>query len=79
MLQSLKTLRNLENQVGQLATVLNNRPSGSLPSDIEVPRIQGKEEVKLIELQSGKSLEPMRITKQPTVVADPKFGKEKEG
>ncbi|KAK4258622.1 hypothetical protein QN277_005053 [Acacia crassicarpa] len=49
----------------QLATALNNRPSRSLPSDTEVPRIQGREEVKLIELKSGKSLEPMKITKQP--------------
>ncbi|KAK4260714.1 hypothetical protein QN277_003793 [Acacia crassicarpa] len=73
------TLRNLENQVGQLATTLNNRPSGALPNDTEVPRIQGREEVKMIELQSGKSLEPMKATKQPMVVTDLRPEKFKEG
>jgi len=31
-------LRNLENQVGQLATVLISRPSGALPSNTEIPQ-----------------------------------------
>ena len=32
------SLRNLENQIGQLATALSNRPHGSLPSNTEDPR-----------------------------------------
>ena len=51
------SLRNLENQVGQLAIALNNRPLSSLPSDTEVPRTHGKEQVKVIELRSGKIVE----------------------
>ena len=64
------TLRNLETQVGHLATALNNRPSGALPSDTEVPMIQGREEIKMIELHSGRSLEPLKATTQPMGVTD---------
>ncbi|KAK4269664.1 hypothetical protein QN277_022792 [Acacia crassicarpa] len=73
------TLWNLETQVGQLATALNNRPTGALPSDTEAPRIQGREEVKMIELRSGKSLTPMTTTKQPMVISNPRPEKSKEG
>ena len=40
------TLRNLENQIGQLATSLSNRPQGSSPINTEDPRKEGKEHCK---------------------------------
>jgi len=54
------SLRTLENQVGQLANVLSNRPQGSLPSDTENPRRDGKEQCKAITLRNG------RVIEQPT-------------
>ena len=58
MLQSqAASLRNLENQVGQLASAMNKRPQGALPSDMENPRREGKEHCKAITLRSGKELE----------------------
>ncbi|XP_062080885.1 uncharacterized protein LOC133785683 [Humulus lupulus] len=51
------SLRNLEMQLGQLANDLKNRPQGSLPSDTENPRRDGKEHCKAINLRSGKILE----------------------
>ncbi|XP_024024962.1 uncharacterized protein LOC112092619 [Morus notabilis] len=51
LLQSQATsLRTLENQVGQLANALSNRPQGSLLSDTENPRRDGKEHCKAITL-----------------------------
>ncbi|KAL5540766.1 hypothetical protein UlMin_044089 [Ulmus minor] len=44
-------LRNLENQVGQLATALSSRPSGALPSNTENPQRDGKEHAKAITLR----------------------------
>ncbi|KAG8480996.1 hypothetical protein CXB51_025637 [Gossypium anomalum] len=52
------TLRNLENQVGQLATELRNRPQGALPSDTKNLRNPGKEHCKVLTLRSGKTVEP---------------------
>ncbi|XP_024046569.1 uncharacterized protein LOC112100926 [Citrus clementina] len=51
------SLRNLENQIGQLATTLSNRPQGSLPSNIEDPRREGKEHCKLINLRYRKDID----------------------
>ncbi|GMN27519.1 hypothetical protein TIFTF001_041048, partial [Ficus carica] len=63
------SLRTLENQVGQLANVLSNRPQGSLPSDTENPRRDGKEHCKAITLRNGRQIEqPVR---QPTKEAEP--------
>ncbi|XP_024022362.1 uncharacterized protein LOC112091881 [Morus notabilis] len=61
------SLRTLENQVGQLANVLSNRPQGSLPSDTENPRRDGKEQCKehckAITLRNGREIEqPTRQT-----------------
>ena len=47
-------LRNLENQMGQLASALSSRPSGSLPSNTEIPKPNRKEHCKAIQLRSGK-------------------------
>ncbi|XP_062103882.1 uncharacterized protein LOC133815002 [Humulus lupulus] len=58
MIQSqAASLRNLENQVGQLANELRNRPHGTLLSDTENPRSMGKEHCKVVTLRSGKELE----------------------
>ncbi|XP_060960878.1 uncharacterized protein LOC133031405 [Cannabis sativa] len=51
------SMRTLENQVRQLANELRNRPQGTLPSDTENPRRDGKEHCKAVILRSGKVLE----------------------
>ncbi|KAH9680322.1 hypothetical protein KPL71_026505 [Citrus sinensis] len=59
------SLRNLENQIGQLATALSNRPQGSLPSNIEDPRREGKEHCKVINLRSRKDVDsPVGVPKR---------------
>ncbi|KAG8503704.1 hypothetical protein CXB51_001644 [Gossypium anomalum] len=52
------TLRNLENQVGQLATELRNHPRGALPSDTENMKNPRKEHCKALTLRSRKTVEP---------------------
>ena len=59
------SLRNLENQIGQLATALSNRPQGSLPSNTEDPRREGKEHCKVINLRYGKDIDsPVGVPKR---------------
>ncbi|KAL5538669.1 hypothetical protein UlMin_044627 [Ulmus minor] len=55
------SLRNLENQVGQLANELKNRPPGTLPSNTENPKRDGKEHCKAITLRGGKNLEAPEV------------------
>ena len=55
------TLRNLENQVGQLATELKSRPQCALPSDTENLRNLGKKHCKTLTLRSRKTLEPNTV------------------
>ncbi|KAG8485852.1 hypothetical protein CXB51_019166 [Gossypium anomalum] len=64
------TLRNLENQVGQLATELRNRPQGALLSDTENPRNSRKEHFKALTLKSEKAVEPNTIEaeKEPAML-----------
>ncbi|KAH9722903.1 hypothetical protein KPL70_006892 [Citrus sinensis] len=58
------SLRNLENQMGQLATVMSSRTQGSLPSNTEDPRRERKEHCKVISLRSGKNVDiPVEVTK----------------
>lgn len=58
------SLRNLENQMGQLATTMSSRTQGSLPSNTEDPRREGKEHCKVINLRSGKNVDiPVDVTK----------------
>ncbi|KAG8485946.1 hypothetical protein CXB51_020224 [Gossypium anomalum] len=66
------TLKNLQNQMGQLATELKNRPQGALPSDTENTRSLGKEHCKTLTLRSGKIVEPNTIEaeKEPTDAQD---------
>ena len=50
-------LRNLEVQMGQIATISSERPQGSLPYTSEVnPRGEGKEHCKAITLRSGREV-----------------------
>ncbi|XP_073138503.1 uncharacterized protein [Henckelia pumila] len=49
------SIKNLENQIGQLAKSISSRDQGTLPSDTEK---NPKEQVKAIELRSGKTVEP---------------------
>ncbi|XP_073120605.1 uncharacterized protein [Henckelia pumila] len=49
------SIKNLENQIGQLAKSISSRYQGTLPSDTEK---NPKEHVKAIELRSGKTVEP---------------------
>ena len=51
------SLRNLENQMGQLATAMSSRTQGSLPSNTEDPRRERKEHCKVISLRSGKNVD----------------------
>ena len=46
-------LRNLINHIERLAPALNNRPQGSLPSNIENPKEKGKKHCKVINLRFG--------------------------
>ncbi|KAK1383767.1 hypothetical protein POM88_021502 [Heracleum sosnowskyi] len=52
------SMRALEMQVGHLASAINNRPQGSLPSDTEPnPKNDKREHCKSITLRSGKEIE----------------------
>ena len=57
-------LRNLENQVGQLANALSSRPSGSLLSNIEIPKRDGNEHAKAITLRSESIVEAPEAKKK---------------
>ena len=50
-------LRNLEVQMGQMASLFNERQQGNFPSTLEVnPRRDGKEHCKAITLRNGKTV-----------------------
>ena len=51
------SLRNLKNQIGQLATAVSNRPQGNLLSNTEDPRRERKEHCKMINFRSGKDVD----------------------
>ncbi|KAA3479377.1 Retrotransposon gag protein [Gossypium australe] len=57
MAKNYLTLRNLENQVGQLTNELRSRPQGVLPSDAKNPRNVGKEHCKAVTLRNWRTLE----------------------
>ncbi|XP_073153675.1 uncharacterized protein [Henckelia pumila] len=57
------SIKNLEKQIGQLAKTISSRDQGTLPSDTEK---NPKEQVKAIELRSGKTVEPApQVEKKP--------------
>ncbi|XP_024039314.1 uncharacterized protein LOC127898868 [Citrus sinensis] len=51
------SLGNLENQIGQLAIAMSSKSQGSLSSNTEDPRREGKEHCKVINLRSGKNID----------------------
>ncbi|XP_073121149.1 uncharacterized protein [Henckelia pumila] len=64
------SIKNLENQIGQLAKSISSRDQGTLPSDTEK---NPKEQVKAIELRSGKTVEPEpKSEKEPETVTSEK-------
>ena len=79
------SMRALQMQVGQLASAINNRPSGSLPSNTEPnPKNDKREHCKAITLRSGKEIEgntkkvdddgdPEKVlNEEPSVLSNPK-------
>ncbi|XP_073119981.1 uncharacterized protein [Henckelia pumila] len=68
------SIKNLENQIGQLAKAMSSREPGTLPSDTEK---NSKEQVKAVELRSGKRIEPERQgEKEPeSVILEKNAGK----
>ena len=67
MTQTQASIKNLENQVGQIALEIKKRPEGTLPSDTESPHRPGKEHVKVVTLRSGKTLIENNQVKSHTV------------
>ncbi|XP_012832990.1 PREDICTED: uncharacterized protein LOC105953857 [Erythranthe guttata] len=67
-------IRNLETQMGQLATQLNARPSGALPSNTEDPRKSNIEQCNAVTLRNGRQLEegPKKSVAPPPIVEEPK-------
>ncbi|XP_073120574.1 uncharacterized protein [Henckelia pumila] len=64
------SIKNLENQIGKLAKSISSRDQGTLPSDSEN---NPKEQVKAIELRSGKTVEPeQKSEKEPETVTSKK-------
>ncbi|KAH9783362.1 hypothetical protein KPL71_009280 [Citrus sinensis] len=58
------SLRNLENQMGQLAIAMSSKTQGCLPSNTEDPRRESKEHCKVISLRSGKHVDTsVEVTK----------------
>ncbi|XP_060968275.1 uncharacterized protein LOC133035863 [Cannabis sativa] len=73
------SLRNLEVQLGQLANDLKNRSQGTLPSDTENPRRDGKEHCKAVTLRSGKIIESnVAATVKERALFNPKRGGNEE-
>ena len=59
-------IRNIEVQLKQMASRMNERKQGLLPSTSEVnPRREGKEHCKAVTLRSGKELEPPKEVEKP--------------
>lgn len=50
------SLRELENQVGQIVNLLKSRSQGAFPSDTKNARMQGKEHCKVISLKGKNQL-----------------------
>ncbi|XP_042042633.1 uncharacterized protein LOC121787855 [Salvia splendens] len=54
------SMRNLETQIGQLATASHTRTPGTIPSDT-VPNPKGNEHCKAVTLRSGRNLDSMPL------------------
>lgn len=51
-----ESMKNLDNQIEQLAKALNNKSLGKLPSDTQVPRLENGKDCNVVELRSRKEL-----------------------
>ena len=71
-------IRNLENQMGQMAKQLSERDPGTLPSDTHIPRI---EDPSAITTRSGKVLPAVEVPVEVEEVVDEevRVEKKKEG
>ncbi|XP_062100554.1 uncharacterized protein LOC133806472 [Humulus lupulus] len=69
------SLGNLETQLGKLANELRNRPQGTLPSDTENPRKDGKEHCKAVTLRSAiaAAIPPQNSSGKPISKLPPPF------
>ncbi|KAL4363777.1 hypothetical protein GQ457_04G022960 [Hibiscus cannabinus] len=90
-LWAYSNIRALETQVRQIAQALHVRPHGSLPSNTEVTKSNGKEQCSELTLRSGKefnkddkfggkSMEdptPSDVQKEPEFVIDSPIGQDK--
>ncbi|KAJ9552673.1 hypothetical protein OSB04_016718 [Centaurea solstitialis] len=65
MNQTQAAMRNFETQLGQLATEVKNRPQGSLPSDTEHPKREGKEQPTLVDLEPIATTVPLSTVRTP--------------
>ncbi|XP_073138829.1 uncharacterized protein [Henckelia pumila] len=63
------SIKNLENQIGQLAKSMSSRELGTLPSDTEK---NPKEQVKAVELRSGKIVEGEKRGEKESELATPR-------
>lgn len=60
-------MSNLDNQIRQFASALDNKPHGRLTSDIQVPRQEDGNECKVVQLRSEKELhEPYKVVEIET-------------
>ncbi|XP_061346795.1 uncharacterized protein LOC133301261 [Gastrolobium bilobum] len=57
------SIKILETQVGQLAEAHRSKPQGALPSNTEVPKKNGEEQVNAISLRSGKAIDEPEVIK----------------
>ncbi|XP_062075393.1 uncharacterized protein LOC133779449 [Humulus lupulus] len=73
MTETRSSIRNIETQVGQLVNMLNNRPQGNLPSNIEV---NPKKQCQAITLRSGKQIEHSSV--QQSVVQNEDLGEKSD-
>ncbi|XP_061340962.1 uncharacterized protein LOC133287381 [Gastrolobium bilobum] len=61
-------LKILETQMGKIASSLSNRPVGTLPSDTEAPRKEGKESCKALHLRNGREVEQPEHVIRPSTL-----------
>ena len=70
------SIKTLENQIGQIASALLNRPQGVLPSDTETNpgKRDGKEQIKAITLRSGKITNDLETETEEQIQLDKELG-----
>ncbi|XP_061349005.1 uncharacterized protein LOC133294367, partial [Gastrolobium bilobum] len=64
-------LKSLEIQMGQIASALSSRPLETLPSDTEIPKRDGKEVCKALNLRNGQQVDNFVTTQPSTTQSSP--------